>query len=119
MADTTEQLHAAQRQALEDYGLASYYLVLLVRGSGGPTDADALMKLQEAHVANNRRLHEEGYAFAAGPFGPATPEEMRGALILKADSQQHAEALMNTDPAIQAGRLKAQILEWYVEKGTF
>ena len=119
MADTTEQLHAEQRQSLEDHGLEAYYLVLLMSGGGGPTDADELTKLQEAHLANNRRLHDEGHLKVAGPFGPATPEEMRGVFILKAENQQHAEALVNSDPSIQAGRLKAQILEWYVEKGTF
>ena len=119
MPDETQETNDTEEKTLADYGLEAYYLVLLLRGDGGPTEYDELVKLQEGHLANIRRLHEAGYMKVAGPFGPNTPEEMRGVFILKADSQQHAEELLSSDPSIQAGRLKAQVLEWFVPAGTF
>lgn len=38
--------------------------------------------------------------------------------ILKTDSLDQARAWVATDPLIKSGRLVAEFLKWYVEKGS-
>ncbi len=97
----------------------SFIVVLLLR----PADAPDLSKpdldrLQEQHLANITRLANEGKIFKAGPFEDFSGRNVRGMFIMKTDSLEEARAWVATDPSIKAGRLKAEYLKWYVEKGS-
>ena len=97
----------------------SFMVVLLVRPPNPPQFARAeLDQLQERHLANIRRLAEEGKIFKAGPFEDYSGRNVRGMFILKTDSLEEARTWVATDPLIKAGRLKAEYLKWYVEKGS-
>jgi uncharacterized protein len=97
----------------------SFMVVLLLRPKDAPEMPKAeLDQLQERHLANIRRLTEEGKILKAGPFEDYSGRNVRGMFILKTDSLEEARTWVNTDPSIKAGRLQAEYLKWYVEKGS-
>ena len=97
----------------------SFILVLLLRPSNAPEMAKAeLDQLQEQHLANIRRLHAEGKLLKAGPTEDQSGRNVRGIFILATDSMEKAREWVGSDPLIQRGRLVAEYLKWYVEKGS-
>ena len=89
----------------------SYVFAFLYRGPNRDrpqVEADAL---QKAHLENINRLAEEGKLVLAGPF--FGDDDLRGIYIFNVESIAEAEALTNTDPAIQAGSLRMELKEWY------
>ncbi len=88
-----------------------YHLVFLRRPANAPPlDADAVQKLQEAHLANIRRLAKEGKLVLAGPFLDDTP--LRGIFALKTESMDEARQWTLTDPAVQANRFAPEFHIW-------
>ena len=85
--------------------LDHHTIVLLVRPPDAPelTDQEAA-ELQDAHLANQARLGDEGYVIAAGPFVDQDDERLRGIAVLSVDPET-ARRLYETDPAVQRGRL--------------
>ena len=98
-----------------EYGLKTYYLVLLKKGENRSQSQEEAMKLQEAHLNNISRLAELGKIVIAGPL--LDNSEIRGIFIFDADSQEEVEELCATDPAIKAGRLIAEVHPWMSEPG--
>jgi uncharacterized protein len=92
-------------------------LVLLVRPPDAPElSEEEALKLQDAHLANQARLGDEGYVIAAGPFTDQDDERLRGVAVLSCDPET-ARRLYESDPAVQAGRLGVEILTWLTPKG--
>lgn len=97
--------------------LDTYYLVLLHAGdSAHDFTEDELMDLQVEHLSHIQKLAREGKLIIAGPFIDA-PDDLRGLFILKAGSIEEAQTFVDDDPAVQAGRLKMQVITWCVQKG--
>lgn len=97
----------------------SFILVLLVRPPNAPDLPKAqLDQLQEGHMANMRRLAEEGKLFKAGPTEDFSGRNVRGIFIFKTDSVDQAREWVATDPTVKAGRLAPELMKWFVQKGS-
>lgn len=97
--------------------MKAYYLVLLYKGPAWTAEStEATQKLQDEHMANIVRLAETGEMLLAGPMGDPN-DDLRGIFIFEVESKEKAEELCNTDPAIQAGRLRAEVHTWWAVDG--
>lgn len=101
----------AQRLGADDYGMRAYVLAFLKAGPNRDQDPDTAAALQQAHLQNIMRMAEEGKLALAGPF--MDNGEIRGIYIFNCTSIEEAEALTNSDPAVQAGRLVMELHPWY------
>ncbi len=96
--------------------MRTYYMVFLYRGDKWtPEQNDYTKKIQAGHMQNINRLAAEGKLLVAGPF--LDDKELRGIFIFKVDSMEEAQKLCDTDPAVQAGRLRTEIKPWFADKG--
>jgi len=94
----------------------TYYFAFLLRGpEWTPAQTPELVRLQEAHLANIRRLAETGKLVIAGPF--ADDGTLRGVFVFKTETLDEAEALAGSDPAVQARRLVLEFHPWLVPAG--
>jgi uncharacterized protein YciI len=93
--------------------MTTYYVAFLRRSptwTAGGAGAEELMK---GHMANMQRLAKEGKLVLAGPFLEQTgPGSLAGLFFLRAGSLAEAQNLVDTDPAVQAGRFTREIVPW-------
>ena len=104
----------------EAMGMTIYYIYLLRKGpTWSPADTPEINALQEAHLANLKRLANMGKLVINGPLldSFATSGEIRGIGALKADSMQEAQELIGTDPMVKVGRLVFELHAWMIAKG--
>jgi len=105
----------AEEKPAPQFEMTTYYLALLRKGPSWTAErSPEVEKLQAGHMANINRLADAGKLLLAGPF--ADDGDLRGLFVLRAESLEEAQALCGTDPAIKAGRLKAEIHPWYSAK---
>lgn len=108
------------RKEAEAMGMTVYYVYLLKKGPAwSPGSTPEVDALQEAHLANFKRLAAMGRLVINGPLldSFATGGEIRGIGALKADSMQEAEELISTDPMVKVGRLVFELHAWMIAKG--
>lgn len=101
----------ARELGADDYGMKVYVMALLYRGDANGLDSLQRAKLQRAHLDNISRMAEAGELVLAGPFMDG--QDLRGIYVFDVRTVAEAEALTNTDPAIQAGTLKMELRPWY------
>jgi len=101
----------AKKYGADEYGMKKYVMAFLKKGPNRNMDKDSAMKLQMAHLKNINRLAEEGKLVLAGPF--FGDQDLRGIYLFNVESIVEAEELTNSDPAIKAGSLEMELLEWY------
>lgn len=96
--------------------MKQYYFVMLTKGErrNEITDTTIINKLQAGHLANIGKLAKEGKILVAGPFGD--DGNWRGIFIFDCETKEEVEKLLNTDPAIAAGRLAYEIHPWWTAK---
>jgi len=96
-----------------------YYVYLLKKGpTWRPDETPEIDALQEAHLANMKRLADIGKLVINGPLldSLASSGEIRGIGVLKTDSLVEAQGLISTDPMVKAGRLIFELHTWMVAK---
>lgn len=99
------------------YVMRRYVLVLLQRGKkSNKFSKEELEKIQAGHMENIGKLAKAGKLLVAGPMGDDT--DLRGIFILDCETIEEAKALVDTDPAVVAGRLRAEYHPWWTARGT-
>lgn len=95
----------------DDYGMKKYVFAFLKKGPNRTIDKEKAQKLQLAHLKNIERLANEGKLVLAGPF--LNDGDLRGIYIFNVATIKEAKELTESDPAIQAGSLQMELVEWY------
>ncbi len=96
----------------DDYGMKKYVFCLLKSGTNKTASKEETQKLFEGHMANISKLVKEGKLVVAGPF-MKNDRNYRGIYIFNVETIEEAQALVTTDPAIQAKLLEAELTPWY------
>ena len=97
------------------FEMTTYYVGLLYRGpKWTPEHTPEIEKLQQAHLANIQKMGESGKLLLAGPF--TDNGDLRGIFVFRVASVEEAKNLAETDPAVQAGRLRIELHPWYAAK---
>jgi len=103
----------------ESMNKAVYHVFLLKKGpTWSPDETPEIDALQEAHLANLRRLAEMGKLVLNGPLLDSfdLSGEIRGIGVLKTDTLQEAQDLVATDPMVKVGHLVFELHAWMVAK---
>jgi len=94
-----------------------YYLTFLRRGpKWTPEKTPETEKLQAEHMANINAMAKTGKLVIAGPFENAG--EYAGIFIFKVATLDEAKQLAQSDPAVKAGRLIADVHPWLLGEGS-
>jgi uncharacterized protein YciI len=97
----------------DEYGMKSYFFVILKTGTNKTTDKELINASFRGHMNNINRLVEEGKLIVAGPFGK-NEKDYRGIFILNnIQSIEEVKELLQTDPAIKNKLLGCEIFTWY------
>jgi uncharacterized protein len=100
----------------QEYAMRWYVLGILEKGpTWSPEVTEQSKKLQEGHIANMARLGREGKLIVAGPLADAG--DFRGIFLFDTEKVEEARQWSDSDPAVQAGRLKVRLMRWYAAKG--
>jgi uncharacterized protein YciI len=97
----------------DDYGMKSYFFVILKTGTNATTDKELINKSFRGHLDNINRLVDEGKLIVAGPLGK-NENNYRGIFVLNnIKTIDDAKEILQTDPAIKVGLLDYEIFTWY------
>jgi uncharacterized protein YciI len=103
----------AEKLGGDDYGMKSYFLVILKTGTNTTADKELTSKSFREHLDNINRLAKEGKLIVAGPLGK-NENNYRGIFILNnLETIEDAKKILQTDLAIQNGLLDYEIFTWY------
>jgi uncharacterized protein YciI len=103
----------AEKLGGDDYGMKSYFLVILKTGTNATTDKELINESFRGHLDNINRLFDEGKLIVAGPLGK-NENNYRGIFILNnIKTIDDAKEILQTDPAILNGLLDYEIFTWY------
>lgn len=115
LAQTTNTVYnpkLADSMKADDYGMKMYVLAILKTGPNQSADEKTTDSLFQGHMANIGRLADAGKLIVAGPL-KKNDKTYRGIFILAVNGIANAKELLQTDPAIKAQLLEAELYEWY------
>jgi uncharacterized protein YciI len=103
----------ADKLGSDDYGMKTYFLVILKTGTNTTTDKQLISESFKGHMNNINKLVNENKLIVAGPFAK-NEKNYRGIFILNnIQSAKEATQLLLTDPAIKNKLLDYEIFIWY------
>jgi len=109
----------AHRVGADERGMKNFVFCILKTGPNDAkiTDAKDREKIFAGHMANIKRLGEEGKLLLAGPFGN-NDRSYRGLFIFNVTTVEEARKLVETDPVIKSGMMIAELTPWYGSAAT-
>ncbi len=102
----------AQSEKKPSEKIDRYWFVMLKPGPNRGQDSATAAKIQRGHLDNIDRLYREGLVKVAGPFAK-NDLQWRGIFIMDCEDRATCEKHLQTDPAIESGRLVYDLVEWY------
>jgi uncharacterized protein YciI len=97
----------------DEYGMKSYFLVILKTGTNTTKDQDLISKSYRGHLDNINRLVDEKKLILVGPLGK-NEQNYRGIFILDGmESIEEVKDVLQTDLAIKNDLLDYEIFPWY------
>ena len=103
----------AEKLGGDDYGMKSYFFVILKTGTNKTEDKYIISESFRGHMNNIDRLVKEGKLIVAGPL-EKNDKNYRGLFILNnIKTIEEAKDMLQTDPAIKSGLLDYEIFSWY------
>jgi uncharacterized protein YciI len=95
-----------------------YTVVILRRPADAPElPEEELDALQARHLAYRADLVQRGVLAVNGPFDEQSDPSYRGMSIFACDTAEAAR-LSDGDPSVLAGRLRYEVMEWWVRAGS-
>jgi len=92
-----------------------FWLLLLKTGPRRDQEEETAARIQEEHLRHLFELEASGRLTLFGPVEDAG--DLRGIAVLTVPTREEAETLMADDPAVIAGRLRAEIRPWFALPG--
>jgi len=103
-------------QAAKEYKMTTYTFGILRKGPKWTAESTPeTQKIQEGHIANIVKMNKDGYLVVAGPLQDGG--DMRGLFIFGKGTRDELMAMINRDPAVKAGRLVVDLMNWYAAAG--
>ncbi|MEJ5962452.1 YciI family protein [Pedobacter immunditicola] len=96
----------------DENGMKMYVLVILKTGTAKVSDKATLDSIFKGHMQNINRLAANGKLIVAGPL-EKNEQAYRGIFIFNVKTLEEAKVLVDTDPAIKAKVLAADLFNWY------
>lgn len=96
----------------DDRGMKSYVFCLLTTGTNTTATDTEKDELFKGHMDNIKRLAKEEKLVTAGPFRK-NDKNYRGLFIFNVATVEEAKALVESDPAVKANLLQAELTPWY------
>ena len=96
----------------DQYGMKHYFLVMLKTGGTVIEDKAKVGELFKGHMENIGRLAKAGKLIVAGPL-EKNDKNYRGIFIFAVKTKAEVEEILQTDPAVKADLLGAEIYPWY------
>lgn len=96
----------------DDRGMKKYVFCLLKTGSNLTATEEEKANLFKGHMQNISTLAKEGKLAIAGPF-MKNDINYRGIFILNVTTIEEAKLLVDSDPAVKANLLEAELTPWY------
>jgi uncharacterized protein YciI len=84
-----------------------YWMVILRTGTNRKQTAASAASMEDAHMNTMRNLVKEGKLVVAGPF--TEKEELQDVFIMECNDSLEVANLIQQDPAVATGWLKAEI----------
>ena len=99
--------------------LEAFELVVLRRRPDARSyDEATLEEIQAEHIAYHAALRETGQVVTNGPVIGQPDESLRGLTFYRTGSLEDARSLAEADPAVRAGRLAVEVMQWLCPAGT-
>lgn len=102
----------AKKLGGDERGMKTYVFCILKTGTNTTATAEEKKLLFDGHMANIKKLANENMLVVAGPF-MKNDKNYRGIFIFNCSTIEEAEKLVNSDPAVQAKILEADLTIWY------
>jgi uncharacterized protein YciI len=104
--------HSQEKEKQPESKMVEFHMALMKRGP--KFSASGMSKeVQQGHIANVISLLDSGKAIIAGPLGDKG--DIVGIYILRSKSAEEAKAWAESDPAVKAGDLVAEMHPWWSE----
>ncbi len=94
----------------DDYGMKQFTLVLLKKGPATAPDPDSRAAIRHLHLKYMRTQFDNGKLLCLGPL--LADADTRGICIYNCSTEE-ARTIAESDPALQAGYMVAEVHPWY------